>query len=501
MKKVLVFAVAAIALLGCQKNETVRTAMPGEIRFTSNIQTYSLKATDTAFENNDKVGIFAGTPINKSNVEATVNGTSLVPTTPIKWIEGDNGVVKFYAYYPYAEGAVKAYNFAVQADQSAEASYKKSDLMIASTSSAPKEEAVALPFAHALSKVVINVTNNVPETTISKVTFEGVALGATVDLETAEISNLSTDLANIVANGASGAYQLIVVPQTATPKIRVSLSNNKDYVYELAAAFTFKAGKKATATLVANPKEEANAVEFSLDVTDWAADDPISFNDPSIEDTAVWKVVGLGGDWDNGVAMVEDENHNWSADITYAEGDTFKLKCGEVWVGMQPTWLKYGLGDFGNNTNYLQEGDEAINIVLDAEPGSYHLFFAPDTKWFVVTSNSTPEPAETVTVTVNVNNLTDWTALKLYTWSGSTQPCGAWPGMDPAAEDVVVGEVTFKSFVISGCPKGVEINYILNDGAETPQQTADLVLGTFEVDTTVYLTLKADKTVEPIVTE
>ena len=158
MKKVLFAALAAaLTLVACNKHETVRSAQPGEVRFSTSIQTYTVKATDTAFENNDKVGVFAGAPINKNNVEATVTGTSLLPTTPIKWVEGDNGVVKFYAYYPYDAAAVKAYAFAVQANQSALESYKKSDLMLASASSAPTDNAVALPFSHVLSKVVIGL--------------------------------------------------------------------------------------------------------------------------------------------------------------------------------------------------------------------------------------------------------------------------------------------------------------------------------------------------------
>ena len=157
MKKSLLIIASALALFACAKQESVRTAQPGDVKFTSNIQTYTLKATDVAFENGDKVGIFAGAPISKNNVEATVEGTSLNHNSKIKWVDGDNSVVDFYAYYPYAEGTGKTISFAVAANQNVENGYAKSDLMIASAKSGQTENAIALNFKHALSKVSIGV--------------------------------------------------------------------------------------------------------------------------------------------------------------------------------------------------------------------------------------------------------------------------------------------------------------------------------------------------------
>ena len=500
MKKVLYAALAVLALAACAKQESVRPVQQGEVRFTTNIQTYTVKATDTAFENNDQIGIFAGTPIGKDNVKAVVTGTSLIPVTPIKWVEGNDSPVEFVAYYPYAETATLTdYSFAVKADQRAAANYTGSDLMLAKKSSAPTESAVELAFSHALSKVVITVTNSVPETTVSKVEFEGVATAAKVNLSTGALSDLGAADATIIANANGAAYQLILLPQSASPKVNVYLSNSSKYVYALASAFTFKAGKKASAALAVTPQQEAGAVEFSFTVSDWEVDaDALDFGDPTVEAAEEgWAVMGLGGDWETGVAMTEDEYGNWSADITYAEGDEFKLKKGDTWVGMKPDWAYFGLGDFGNDTNYLQEGDEAINIVLQAA-GEYHLFFAPDTKWFVVTKKGGDEPTpdlETVKLTVNVYNGAGWENVKLYTWLDEAKPCGEWPGADPAATDVVVNEVTYKSFVIAECPKGA-VNYILNNGATA--QTADMNFGEITADKTVYLNLRADLSVAVI---
>lgn len=508
MKKLLYAAIAALALAACAKQESVRPVQQGEVRFTTNIQTYTVKATDTAFENNDQIGIFAGAPIGKNNVKAVVTGTSLLPVTPIKWVDGNDSPVEFVAYYPYAETATLTdYSFAVKADQRAAANYTGSDLMLAKKSSAPTENAVELAFSHALSKVVITVTNSVPETTVSKVEFEGVATAAKVNLSTGAISDLGTADATITANATGTAYQLILLPQSASPKVNVYLSNGNKYTYELASAFTFKAGKKASAALVVNPQQEAGVVEFSFTVTDWEVDaDALEFGDPTVEAAESWAVMGLGGDWETGVAMTEDEYGNWSADITYAEGDEFKLKKGDTWVGMKPDWAYFGLGDFGNDTNFLQEGDEAINIVLQAA-GEYHLFFAPDTKWFVVTAKgTTPDPGTDPTtgkLTVNVYNGAGWANVFFHAWLeagvDSKVFTGEWPGVAAAATDVVVGENSFKSFVIDAAPLNADnIYYILsnNDGAQTINLKFPLTLTAAE--TTVYLELKADKTVAQI---
>ncbi len=500
MKKVLYAAIAAaLALAACAKQEAVRPIQQGEVRFTTNIQTYTVKATDTAFENGDKVGIFAGTPISKSNVQATVSGSSLIPATAIKWKEGDNGVVDFFAYYPYAENVSQSYNFAVQADQAT--GYAKSDLMLAAKSSAPTDNAIDLQFSHALSKVIFKINNAVENTTVNSVSFESVALGATVDLKTAAISNLDENKGNIKAAKDGNDYKLILIPQTASPKVRVSLSNGKDYVFSLASAFEFKAGKKATATLAVNPEAEAGQVEFSFLVSDWAVDDdPLVFGDPEIEEGApqhTWSVIGSWDGWAADIPMTQNEGV-WTATIDYTAGQEFKLRADNDWAlsaGIKSAWDGQ-IFIAGNNPDPYLEENSSRNIMLEAT-GQYKLEFEADTYHFVVTKlgGEDPQPSETVTLTVNVYNGAGWSALNLYTWVGETPLCGAWPGMAPAATDVVVNEVTYKSFVIAECPKGV-INYILNDGAGN--QTADLLSGDIQNDLTVYVWLKADKSVAEI---
>ncbi|MBR4735700.1 MAG: fimbrillin family protein [Bacteroidales bacterium] len=508
MKKIVLVLAAALALASCAKQESIRSAQPGEVRFTTNIQTYTVKATDTAFENNDQVGIFAGAPISKNNVQAAVSGTSLIPVTPIKWVDGNNNLVDFVAYYPYAADATLTdYAFAVEANQANLGNYKKSDLMLAKTSSAPVETAVNLAFSHALSKVVITLTNNVPETTVSRVEFEGVAMSAKVNLSTGALSELGA-AGTITANAADAAYQLILLPQSASPKVNVFLSNNIKYTYELASAFTFKAGKKASAALVVDPQQEAGAVQFSFTVADWVVDtDALEFGEPTVEEAAAehtWSVIGtLNEDtWTTDIPMVLTDG-KWTATITYAAGDEFKLRADGAWdlsAGIKSDWEGQVFIAGENPDPYLEENSPR-NIKLEAA-GEYKLEFEYPAYKFVVTKlgGEDPQPAETGKLTVNVYNGPSWNPLYFYAWvEADPWPhfTADWPGTAAAAEDVVVGENAFKSFVMDAAPLNSDnIFYILSDGTDA-HKTINLKFPVVltEAQTTVYLELKPDGSV------
>lgn len=500
MKRLTVILAAALALAACAKQESVRPVQQGEVRFTTNIQTYTVKATDTAFENNDQIGIFAGAPISKNNVKAVVTGTSLIPVTPIKWVEDNNSVVEFVAYYPYAEAAALTdYVFEVQANQSSAANYTKSDLMLAKKSSAPTENAVELAFSHALSKVVINLTNSVPETTVSRVEFEGVKMSAKVNLSTGALSELGAE-GTITANANGTAYQLILLPQSASPKVNVYLSNGNKYTYELASAFTFKAGKKASAALVVNPQQEAGVVEFSFTVTDWEVDaDALEFGDPTVEAGVpehTWSVIGLGGDWETDIPMVLTDG-KWTATITYAAGDEFKLRADGAWdlsAGIKSSWENQVFIAGDNPDPYLEENSPR-NIKLEAA-GEYKLEFEYPAYKFVVTKvgGADPQPAETAKFTVNVYNSTDWEALYIHSWTDNGDVT-SWPGITPNAADVVVAGNTFKSFELT-VPTGVGIGYMFDDNSG--HQTSNQLAAAINADATLYVWLLPDASVQVI---
>ena len=113
-----------------------------------------------------------------------------------------------------------------------------------------------------------------------------------------------------------------------------------------------------------------------------------------------WTVAGAFNSWGADPIVMQrvsapdysqdPRNGNWEADIIgYKTGQQFKLYFNNDWqegvAGMKYGWTSYGLGDWGNNQNYLSGESNNINIVIDGGDGDYHLFFSYPSHWFVIT--------------------------------------------------------------------------------------------------------------------
>lgn len=405
MKKLaLAIFAAALALVSCNKQETAQPVRDLTVRFsTEKLADYTFKS---ALEAQDQVGVFAGVPINGVNVLYTATADKkLASASPLKWIADSQEPVDFTAYRPYDQAAASAnISFAVRADQSAEGAYDASDLMVANALAVQPGSVVSLTFRHALSKIAVRLTNNVEGAVVTGVAISDVALGADVDLTSGAISNVGAKQ-SVKSVLAATQWEAIVIPQSARPMISVSLSNGLTYKYLLKAEADFAAGKVAVANLVLNPGQpsEEELVQFTFTVLDWEEGLELETDDPVItgEEAAVWKVVGIGGTeeawhYENGIAMTATTTEGvWEAEITLAEGDSFKLFNGETWVGMKPNWGFYGLGDFSDG--YLQADDDAKNIVVKENAntpvvGKVKLSFTWPSCRFIVTLAEPEEP-------------------------------------------------------------------------------------------------------------
>lgn len=374
--------VLALAAVSCSKQQPVGDVGNSEVEFA-----IAVKAGDGAFENADRIGIFAGAPISKENVQATVSGSSLVPAQALNWVKGNTSEVSFTAYYPYSADAKKIMPYAVPEDQ--KSGFKAFDLLVANAKSMPTHDAVALKFSHMLSKLVVSIDNHVPGVTVSSVEIADVSLNGTVNLETASVGSVSQTLKSVKPLASGGTYQILLLPQSAAPKVRVTMSDGKTYVVEPSSTFTFEGGKKYSADVVVKPAPKE--VSFSFTVTDWTDADGIDYGEPVSQGTK-WGVVGLGGDWNNDIPMIRtlagetDAEGTWEVDIDYAYGDRFKLRLNGGWdinYGMNPDWTFYGTGDFDDG--YLVQ--EGIDIVMTVSSGSYHLEFTYPSGKFVITPN------------------------------------------------------------------------------------------------------------------
>lgn len=276
-------AMVAVATTACQ-NEPEGIIPEGgakEICVTPALANFN-RATDTAFEEGDKIGlhIVTETPWLNNALFTYTNG-ALVGARANYWYTEDK-VSTVVGYYPYSsDGAyTKKYTFSVNADQSTYAKYTASDLMVAITSAKPTSEAIELPFKHVLSKVVITVDNQLNGEQIDDVWFAEVYGNVTVDL---------TD-GSVVATGNKGtikaasttlipeqpAWALILAPQVdVTPKLVVTTVSKKQFTFELKDAVTFSSGKVSTAHITLT--DDSIYTDFTPTISDWVGDNELQF--------------------------------------------------------------------------------------------------------------------------------------------------------------------------------------------------------------------------------
>ena len=276
MRKILLLmAATAIIVGGCNKPtpepepgpepEPLPELIP--IKLSTDIST---KATDSSYENGDKIGVYVVNNINGEagnladsgnhldNTKFTFNGTEWKADKEVYWAD-QTTPADFYCYYPYTASVsdITALTFSVKENQSAIADYKASELLWGKTTGAqPSEEPVKITTKHALSNLIIYVTpgNGYTEETLAAegitVTVTGVKTTATLNLATGAVS-AGGDLKNIVPHKENGYWRALVVPQDiiGTEIIKVTVGNNE---YSLIQTVTFESNKQHKCTLKIN---------------------------------------------------------------------------------------------------------------------------------------------------------------------------------------------------------------------------------------------------------
>ena len=386
MKRISAFILVALAMIvaGCNKGDDGAPVANSsrDVRFSADINRFAVKATDTAFENGDEIGIFAGAPLVKSNVKATVAGSAVVvdAANPIKWLEGQTEPVAFAAYYPYRSEVsnATAMDFDVSMEQSSAAAYAAADLMVANTTGNPPADEsdpaiVNLNFKHVLSKIVVKIDNQLASA-VSKVELTALSTYAQFNLNDGGAivdGSIGAQMPYINAlkcedEGTKNVFQLLTVPQTAQPQIKVTVEDGTVYFYSLASAFTFAKGKKYTADIAITEETVAGAVSFTLQVTDWedADENPAFGGQETIVVKDKWSVIGkiMGSNWNKDFVMTDGQDNSWSIDITYAEGDQFKFRFNGAWE------YQYGMWNNEEPAEYKTIETSWIEATTDVNP-------------------------------------------------------------------------------------------------------------------------------------
>ena len=242
------------------------------------------RATDTAFENGDCIGLYVvnysgNKPGSLANSGNHVNNMRFrydgawTPDSPVAWADAETHA-DFYVYYPYASvQSVNAYSFSVRTDQSTESAYKASDLMTGkSLNVAPTTSSVNIPVSHVMGRAVIyleagyGITEQQLESSAVSVKLNGLRCTASVDLASGYLTPTGQP-STITPLHTDGCYKALVVPQTADSGtlITVTLDGRE---YRLQKEFTFEGGKshKFTVTL------SKTSAGVNVNITPWVED-------------------------------------------------------------------------------------------------------------------------------------------------------------------------------------------------------------------------------------
>lgn len=283
MKRTLLFGFAlGMILSGCNKDEELNNAGTNGVSFTSYM--IGSRATDTAWEPNDEIGVYmqnagsegyANVNVKYANSESDCN--KFTSTSPITYPEGGTGTVNFMAVYPYnGDIADGNYTFTL-----ADGDLSKNDIMYASAPSiASVVTNVDLTFQHKLSKIILQLkdeqNNAVTGATVS-IDNQCVNGALNVADGTVSVASDATYTSELTfAEGENGHYEVIVIPDDGREGRSIVITTTEGNTYRCpigsiafgnSQKYTFPVSLQAPAS----PGGETiiNLEMRSLNIDDW----------------------------------------------------------------------------------------------------------------------------------------------------------------------------------------------------------------------------------------
>ena len=251
------------------------------VSFTASMRNLS-RATETEFEENDKIAVYAvqedesGNTILRSSgnyadfVTYTYQGGKFVNEQGIV-CPSDFGV-RYFAIYPSTAGAnVPSSKFYVKTDQSASGQYTLSDYCTA-VSDVTMEKDVNLIFSHRMSHVIVNLEGEGIGAGIPTVKLNNVNTGCNIDLNANTFTAFESRNTVYCTDNGTNSYKAIIVPQTikkGSSFITVVL-NGKEFVLDAESDIVLASGKQQVFNLVIKNGE---IVSFTGSILPWGTED------------------------------------------------------------------------------------------------------------------------------------------------------------------------------------------------------------------------------------
>ena len=280
-RKLMLAMASAVLVASCSSNgEEVRPDQKQEsVSFTASMKTLS-RATETSFEENDKILVYAvkdegnGTVLKSSGnyadrITYTYQGNKFVNDQGI--VRPTEFGVRYFAMYPNTITSVPTFRFNVKTAQGASGQYTMSDLCTAVSDVTTAKE-VNLIFSHRLSHVVVNLQGEALGTGTATVKLNNVNTGCNVDLNANTFTAYESRSTVYCADNGTNSYKAIIVPQTieaGSPFLTVTL-NGKEHTLKATSDINLTSGKQQVFNLTINKDE---IVSFTGNILPWGEED------------------------------------------------------------------------------------------------------------------------------------------------------------------------------------------------------------------------------------
>lgn len=288
---------AGLLLTACQRESLPSVhEVRKEIKITASIA--QTKATATAFETGDKIGLSIGEPVNLSRVALNCTQNGIEAETTLLWPVDCETTTRasFSAWYPYAFtedfNPMADVDVTLPADQYSSGMYAAWDLLGANASATPADESVNLVFSHLFSRLKLTVVDqlttdrfkDVQTDDFHGVEVNGIMRNAVVNVSASSVNVSGEESRGFPCRAGEKIYWLLVAPQKASPEIVLRLNSGKTVSYRSSAPIVFRSGKQVSATLVLKDDE----ILFNCEIMDWSDDNsswPLERQQPNNE---VW---------------------------------------------------------------------------------------------------------------------------------------------------------------------------------------------------------------------
>ena len=292
MKKYIAIIALALVAMSCENENIDNTPVVEDGVMRIEALHPSTRATETAFESSDVIGLYATTyegesamPLQISgnwlnNEALTYNGSSWSGRRTLYWADG---AMDIYGYYPYMEPTtITKHKWAVQTDQSTPATdgdlsaYEASDFLWAKTEGVSSEDgSVKLQFKHMCAKVVIKLVKGEKYTDAFPEDIE-VYLYSTVP---EALINFTNGIVSKDPHGtkqkikarkvATDTFEVIVVPQSIleySPFVEIIMGK---IAYMTEEIFTYHAGKEYVVSITLDNSPQKIEINVGGSVGGW----------------------------------------------------------------------------------------------------------------------------------------------------------------------------------------------------------------------------------------